>query len=273
MNFPKKKQLKLYLNFRTIVCPENAEISKLGNSFAWEIKFNSAGFLKNCFGKISTPPFSILFSFLGIFMMLHFEIQSFCNFDLFYFSFSNNFDQLPAVSCRKIGFLVIDNNKVFFRAKKPEIIENKIVEILSKIWPVLIYYSKKSNSFDFPKIIHIFQSKKPSCLKEDEHMAVLVHDKTLAFMKPCYITVSKTDETGDHELSFRIETTILSEAKKTNSAASIHRSGPSSNRNSRVYDEAARQAVLAELDKDEDVVEKKKSSVMIGKPEDVVIML
>ncbi|CAL4401847.1 DEP domain-containing protein [Caenorhabditis elegans] len=123
------------------------------------------------------------------------------------------------------------------------------------------------------KCPHCDPSKKPSCLKEDEHMAVLVHDKTLAFMKPCYITVSKTDETGDHELSFRIETTILSEAKKTNSAASIHRSGPSSNRNSRVYDEAARQAVLAELDKDEDVVEKKKSSVMIGKPEDVTCTL
>lgn len=121
------------------------------------------------------------------------------------------------------------------------------------------------------KCHHCDPVKKPNCTKPEEHMAVILHDNSLSFVKPCYITVSKTDETGtNHELSFRIETTILSDPKKTNSAASIHRT-TSSNRNSHVYDNQERVEILEEIGKEQlnESMEKKKSI----KPEEVTCIL
>ncbi|KAF1760962.1 hypothetical protein GCK72_009215 [Caenorhabditis remanei] len=99
-------------------------------------------------------------------------------------------------------------------------------------------------------------------------MAVLIHDSSLSFVKPCYITVSKKDETTgtNHELSFRIDTTILTESKKTNSAASIHRT-TSSCRNSYGFDHADRPDFLDEVGREvlNESMEKKKS--LVGKEE------
>lgn len=93
-------------------------------------------------------------------------------------------------------------------------------------------------------------------------MVVVMHDSSLSFVKPCYITVTtKPDETTGtiHELAFRIETTVSSETKKSNSAASIHR--PGSNRNSRVYAEEERPNAedLKKGVSNHDALQKKKS--------------
>uniref|UniRef100_A0A1I7TWQ8 DEPDC5_CTD domain-containing protein n=1 Tax=Caenorhabditis tropicalis TaxID=1561998 RepID=A0A1I7TWQ8_9PELO len=92
-------------------------------------------------------------------------------------------------------------------------------------------------------------------------MIVLTHDSSMSFMTPCYITISKTDDEGvDHDLAFRIDTTVL-DTKKTNSAASIHRSG-GSNRNSHVYDQHETRDMLEELGRHvHEGLEKKKSTM------------
>lgn len=113
------------------------------------------------------------------------------------------------------------------------------------------------------KCPHCDPVKKPMCQSREEHMAVLVHDSSLSFVKPCYISI-KTEPDKDtgaiHELAFRIETTIPSETKKSNSAASIHR--PGSNRNSRVFAEEDRPNIdelKKGLSSNHEVLEKKKS--------------
>lgn len=106
------------------------------------------------------------------------------------------------------------------------------------------------------KCPHCDPAKKPMCQKQDEHMAVLVHDNSLSFIKPCYITVtSKPEETTGitHEISFRIETITNSEAKKQNSAASIGQRGQ---RTSQLFcDDDDR----IDVKKEHEALEKKKS--------------
>lgn len=116
------------------------------------------------------------------------------------------------------------------------------------------------------KCPHCDPIKRPMCAKTDEHMAVVVvrscrlrwkfspflqHDSPTPcqFSRNSYVSIIKVDETQkDRSLIFLIQTVILQEPKKTNSAASINRNS-SSNRNSHVFDNCERQEIMAEIEK------------------------
>uniref|UniRef100_A0A8R1HJG8 DEP domain-containing protein n=1 Tax=Caenorhabditis japonica TaxID=281687 RepID=A0A8R1HJG8_CAEJA len=133
-------------------------------------------------------------------------------------------------------------NGIFVEAKKPS-------------WKAKIAFHSDD------KCPHCDPVKRPVCQKVHEHMAVVTHDNQAVcqYVKPFYMTVTKTDDSNvEHSVAFFIQA-IVPETKKGSTAAGISRS----NRNSRIYDTNERNDVLQDLEREsfEDGVGAKKKSV------------